>query len=179
MYKTGIALLALFLMLPVAAQAQERSMPAQPAAPVVAQSLLGRPDMTEREILDWATEAAVAGLTFNHKDYQERFKRSAGYFTQTGWQNFAQGLVHAQLLEVVVDQKRSLIAAPAGNAVLLQEGLVDDAYGWHVVVPLMIISTNEAEEESRQRLNISLLIVRSDVNKDGRGIQNWAQVAAP
>ncbi|MDY0009199.1 MAG: DotI/IcmL family type IV secretion protein [Bdellovibrionales bacterium] len=178
MQKTGIFLLAFLLMLPVQtqAQAQESRMPAYPVQAV--ETSLSKPDMTEREILDWAVEAAVAGLTFNHADYQERFKRSAGYFTEAGWKNFAQGLMQAQLLDVVVDQKRSLIAAPAGKAVLLQEGLANEAYGWHVVVPLTIISTNEAEEETRQRLNISLLIVRSDVNKDGRGIQNWAQVAA-
>lgn len=153
-------------------------MPANPAAPAQRGDMLAKPDMTEEEILAWAMQAAVASLTFGHKDYQPRMRLIAGYFTRDGWTKFTEGMVSAQFLDIVVEQKRSLIAAPAGKGALVQQGLVDGAYAWHVLLPLTIYHSTEAGDEHRQKINLSLLIARSAQNKDGRGIVDWAQVAA-
>lgn len=171
-----LCLLCLFAAAP--AQAQESRMPAHPAAPVVAQSLLLKPDMTDEEILDWATEAAVASMTFSHLDYQPRMKNAAGYFTKEGWDKFAQGLVSVQFLDIMVAQKITLITTPAGKGSIIQQGPVGDAYAWHVILPVALYHSSEDGDEKRQRMNLSLLITRSNQNKDGRGIADWAQIAA-
>lgn len=158
--------------------AQESRMPAHPAPRVESQSLLARPDMTDDELLDWATEAAVASMTFGHRDYQPRMKAAAGYFTKAGWDKFAEGLVSVQFLDIVVAQKINLIATPAGKGAIIRQGLVDDAYAWHVILPVALYHSSEDGAEKRQRLNLSLFITRSSQNKDGRGIADWAQVAA-
>lgn len=172
------ALILAFLLFFAPAQAQENRMPAHPAPRVDSQSLLARPDMKDEEILDWATQAAVASMTFGHRDYQGRLKTAAGYFTKAGWDKFAEGLVSVQFLDIVVAQKITLIAAPAGQGAIIQQGLVDDAYAWHVILPIALYHSSEDGAEKRQRMNLSLLITRSSQNKDGRGINDWAQVAA-
>lgn len=176
--KTAAALILPFLLLGAPALAQENRMPAHPAPRVESQNLLARPDMTDEEILNWATEAAVASMTFGHRDYQARLKNTAGYFTKTGWDKFAEGLVSVQFLDIVVAQKITLIAAPVGQGAIIQQGLVDDAYAWHVILPVVLYHSSEDGAEKRQRMNLSLLITRSSQNKDGRGINDWAQVAA-
>jgi len=168
----------LLAVLPAGAFAQENRMPAVPAAPVESQSLLGKPDMTDDEITAWATEAAVASLTFGHRDYQARMPVIAKYFTRDGWQKFTTGMVNTQFLDIVVAQKRALIAAPASKGVIVQQGLVDGAYAWHVILPMTLYHSTENGDEQKQKINLSLLIARSSENKDGRGIVDWSQVAA-
>lgn len=166
------------LVFPAAAHAQDIRMPAVPPAAVESQNLLGKPDMTDDEITAWATEAAVASLTFGHRDYQQRMRVIAGYFTRDGWQKFTQGMVTTQFLDIVVEQKRALIAAPAGKGAVVQQGLVDGAYGWHIILPMTLYHSTENGDEKKQKINLSLLVARSSENKDGRGIVDWSQVAA-
>jgi len=157
------------------ASAQESRMSAHPA---VAQNMLVKPDMTDEEILDWAAQAAVASMTFGHLDYQPRMKNAAGYFTEAGWKKFAQGLVSVQFLDIMVAQKITLITTPAGKGSIIQQGPVEGAYAWHVILPVAIYHSTEDGDEKRQLMNLSLLITRSNQNKDGRGIADWAQIAA-
>lgn len=159
---------------PAAAQ----NMPAHPAGAVESQSLLAKPDMTDEEAIEWAAKAAVASMTFNHKDYQARLKAAAGYFTEEGWRKFSTGMASAQFLDLLVAQKRSLIAAPAGPGAVVQNGFVDGAYAWHIVLPMALYYTGKNDEEGSHRMNLSLIVTRSDVNKDGRGIADWGQVVA-
>ena len=174
------AFLAMWLLASMAGTmpAAAQNMPAYPAGAVESQSLLSKPDMTDEEAIDWATKAAVASMTFNYKDYQPRLRNAAGYFTQEGWRKFSTGMASAQFLELMVAQKRSLIAAPAGRGAVVQNGFVDGAYAWHIVLPMALYYTNEEGEEGSHRMNLSLIVARSDVNKDGRGIADWGQVAA-
>lgn len=154
-----------------------QNMPAHPAVSVESQSLLAKPDMTDEEAIAWAGQAAVASMTFGYKDYQARLKNAAGYFTQDGWRKFSSGMVSAQFVDLVVAQKRSLIATVAGPGAVVQNGFVDGAYAWHIVLPMALYYTSEDGEEGSHRMNLSLIIARSDVNKDGRGIADWGQVA--
>ena len=170
----GVAAMLTGIALPAFAQ----NMPAHPAGAVETQSLLAKPDMTDDEVIAWASQAAVASMTFNYKDYQARLKNAAGYFTQEGWQKFSSGMVSAQFVDLVVAQKRSLIATAAGQGAIVQNGFVDGAYAWHIVLPMALYYSSEDGEEGSHRMNLSLIVTRSDVNKDGRGIADWGQVAA-
>jgi hypothetical protein len=136
------------------------------------------PQPSDEEILDWAAQAAVASMTFGHLDYQPRMKNAAGYFTEAGWKKFAQGLVSVQFLDIMVAQKITLITTPAGKGSIIQQGPVEGAYAWHVILPVAIYHSTEDGDEKRQLMNLSLLITRSNQNKDGRGIADWAQIAA-
>lgn len=160
-----------------ASPASAQNMPAYPAGAVESQSLLARPDMTDEEAVAWASQAAVASMTFSYKDYQQRLKNAAGYFTEEGWKKFSSGMVSAQFLDIVVAQKRSLIATASGQGTVVQTGLVNGGYAWHIVLPMALYYTNDAGEEGSHRMNVSLIVARSDVNKDGRGIADWGQVA--
>lgn len=176
MHKSIRAVFAAWLAVvsPIAASAQE--MPASPPAAVDAQSLLARPDMTDDEILAWAAEAAVASMTFSYKDYQPRLKHAAGYFTEAGWKQFSAGMASAQFLDIMVAQKRSMIATITGKGAVVQQGLADGAFAWHIVLPMTLNYRSEDGDAGVHRMNLSLLVARSGVNRDGRGIVDWGQV---
>lgn len=174
---SGALMICAAVLMMAAAPAPAQNMPAYPAGAVETQSLLARPDMSDEEVIAWASQAAVASMTFNYKDYQQRLKNAAGYFTQEGWQKFSSGMVSAHFLDIVVSQKRSLIATASGQGAIVQTGLVDGGYAWHIVLPMALYYSSESGEEGSHRINLSLIVARSDVNKDGRGIADWGQVA--
>ena len=83
---------------------------------------LGTPNVNTEAMLSWAAMAAVDVLTFGFNDADARFAAIRGYFTQEGWDSFAQAMVSSALLANVTNFQQIVTSIPSGPPMLVSWG---------------------------------------------------------
>lgn len=167
-----IAFLALFLMLAAPAFAEEAATApaADKAVAAPASDGLDQPLMDDKALTAWATGAASETMTFDYRNFQERFLRASPHFTKTGWQTFSSSLKNSGIFDDL-RKKNLTLTATAAKAEIKEQGAVDGKYRWTVTFPLAVHFKNTDDEESDTTQRIRLVVTRVPSSESAEGIQ--------
>lgn len=135
-------------------------------------------NMSDNDLLNWATKAAQIAYTYDFKNYPNQLQGMQDYFTPEGWKAFSAALNQSNNLNVVQNRKLVASASITGKATLVKEGVKNGAYNWKVQLPM----TATYESESRlikQNLMVTMLISRSKNNPKGVGVTHFVAVIVP
>ncbi|MFA5960970.1 MAG: DotI/IcmL family type IV secretion protein [Tatlockia sp.] len=125
--------------------------------------LYAAPDNTQLAV--WANEAIVATYSFNYKNFLERQKEIAKYFTAEGWTNYTTALLASKLPEAVqsnsyfvssVAQKPPVITPIAANQ-------------WQAVMPLLVLYKNP-QYQQQQTLMVTIEFKQAIKGQGVRGL---------
>lgn len=138
------------------------------------------PNQSDKEVLEWAKEAAMAAFTYNYSNYRREFQASSDFFSPWGWTQFLGALKSSNNLDAII-AKKLIVSAQLGvssSSMIKKQGIVGGHYAWRVKIPL-IVTYQSTMEYSQTKTNVTLLIVRlSNLNSpSGIGIEQF--VVAP
>lgn len=130
---------------------------------------LDQPNRSDKEILEWATNAAKAAFTYNYTNYRREFQASSDFFTPWGWTQFLNALKASNNLDAVIYKKLAVSAEVPSNLPvnINRQGIINGHYAWRVKIPL-IITYQSTREFSQQKSEVTLLVLRqSTLNSPG------------
>lgn len=99
---------------------------------------LNQPNLSESNVLQWASQALISIYSFNYLNYQSSFQESRKYFTTSGWQSFMDALSEAKTIQTVKDRRLLVSAIQNGAATVANYYVIGGRYTWVVRVPLSI-----------------------------------------
>ncbi len=135
---------------------------------------LKEPNLSVKALVSWSSQAATEVMTFGFNDYRRRFQESSRNFTPIGWESFYKGMERSRILTNVEENQQYIIAAPAGPAILVAQGLNKGRYEWQVQVPLVITYQAQAAISSEWMLiTMTLVQLQQADGASGVGIERW------
>lgn len=141
---------------------------------------LSEPNRSDREVLNWATSAAMAAFTYNYANYRREFQASSDFFSPWGWTQFLNAIKDSNNLDAVKVKKLVVSAqlSEAQRPSIKKSGLIGGRFAWRIKVPLLV-TYQSTEVFSQQKTLVTLLVVRlSNLNSpSGLGIEQF--VVAP
>lgn len=114
----------------------------------------------------WVNEAIVATYTFNYKNFLERQREIAKYFTAAGWTAYSAALTASKLPDTV--QKNSYFVSAV--ATLPPEIKVINAVQWQAVMPILVIYRNP-QYQQKQNLRVTINFSQAP---SGQGVRGFA-----
>ncbi len=131
---------------------------------------LNQPNLNNRVVFQWASNAAVSVYSFDFVNYQKELSQAhADYFTPTGWASLMKAFNDAQLIQTVKAKKLTVSAVVTGAPVLLDQKVVDGRYQWVVQMP-MLVTYQSASETQSYPLVVTMVIQRVSTLNSARGI---------
>ncbi|WP_281271385.1 DotI/IcmL family type IV secretion protein [Legionella donaldsonii] len=124
------------------------------------------PASEDTQMAVWVNEAIVATYTFNYKNFIDRQREIAKYFTATGWTAYSAALNASKLPDAV--QKNSYFVSAV--ATLPPEIKVINAAQWQAVMPLLVIYRNP-QYQQKQNLRVTINFNRAP---SGQGVRGFA-----
>ncbi len=133
---------------------------------------LDKPNMRSIPIITFATNAAIASYSYNFVNYKQSLQRASNYYTDSGWKAFMKGFDASNNLQTVIDKKLVVSAVPTEAPIIVDKGVKNSKYSWTVSIPLLV-TYQSANEQSQERLDVKVVIVRTGpfIGKRGVGVQ--------
>lgn len=128
---------------------------------------LTQPVVSQKALLDWASQAAIIVYTFDFLNYQQMLKEAATLFTPEGWKLFQNNF--RPNLNNVIDEKLRVTAVATGAPIILEQGPLLGHYAWKVSLPILV-TYESATETVQQPLTITMVIMRVSTSKTPKGI---------
>lgn len=146
----------------------------------VSTGALTQPVVNNATIMAWANEAAITAYSYDYNNYQTQLQNTSQYFTTEGWQTFMTALTASGNLNKVKEHKMVVSAVIDGTPSILSRGELAGRYSWKVQVPLLVTYLS-AHDSNKQKLNVTMLIVRTAPAEGARGlgIKQFIAVAQP
>lgn len=126
-------------------------------------------NQSDAAILIWANEVAVSSFSFNFVNYQSQIRKSSEFFTAQGWDEYASTLEKSHILDLVKTKKMVASAFAMSPPIIMQKGILKNAYSWKVEIPMMITYQNSSEFQQTKNI-VTLLITRAPALNAPRGI---------
>jgi len=139
---------------------------------------LSQPYLNNQEVVDFATQAAVAAYSYDFKAFRQQLQTNVRpYFTGPAWTDFIKKLDESGTINAVRTRQLVVSATVLGKPAIIQEGLIDNQYAWKVQLPLRIILQN-ADESFQEILEVDMIIKRIStlVNPAGVGIVSFIAI---
>lgn len=130
---------------------------------------LNEPNQSDSAVLQWANQAATAAFTYNFVNYRSELQASSGFFTASGWDQFLTALQQSNNLDAVKAKKLIVSAVATRAPIILQKGVLNEAYSWRVQMPILV-TYQSASEFSQQNNIVTMLIKRVSTLNTPRGI---------
>lgn len=123
-----------------------------------------QPDDTQLAV--WANEAIVATYTYNYKNFIERQKQIAKYFSAGGWTDYSNVLTASKIPDAVQANSYFVSAVATLPPIIRAKG----ENHWQADMPLLVIYKNP-QYQQKQTLNITLDF---GVAPSGQGVRGLA-----
>lgn len=131
---------------------------------------LNQPNLSESNILQWASKALISVYSFDFVNYKKSFQENRQYFTDQGWQSFMDALTNAKTIQTVKDSKLVVSAVLNGAPIISNQYILRGRYTWEAQVPILV--SYQGTESYSDNLMATLKIQRVSTldNKYGIGI---------
>lgn len=137
-------------------------------------------NVTNHQLLSFASEATLSAFTYNYNDYRRHFQNtSSQFFTPQGWRQFVTKLRESGNLETVVNNKLLVKAQPTDAAIILSQGMDDGIYSWQIQLPIMLIYQGNGTQPTKQDLVVNIHVRRTGDIEGLNGIAIDSMVATP
>ncbi|MGB6976519.1 MAG: type IVB secretion system apparatus protein IcmL/DotI [Gammaproteobacteria bacterium] len=130
---------------------------------------LTQPVVSKSELLQWATQAAVAAYTFDFVNYRKDLQAASEYFTPDGWQQFQEALKKTRILETVTSKKLVANAVATGAPVITDQSVINGRYAWKIRIPLLVTYESQSEKIP-QSLEVNMIVMRVSTLETPKGI---------
>lgn len=167
-----IAILALALFVQVGNKPKPTYFATTESGRIIKLVPLNEPNLSDRALIQWATNAVLAVYTYNFNNYRQVFQDSRQYFTDDGWQQFITALSQSRNLQAVQDKKLVLSAVVSSAPIVNREYVAGNGkYTWEIQLPVMV-TYQSLSEEFHENLVIVLRVQRVSTldSSDGVGI---------
>lgn len=132
---------------------------------------LSKPMPATDQVLNWTAMAVTRGYTLSFARYKQQFDEVRSNFTSDGWVSFEDAVTRAGLIETLVKSQLVSTAVIREAPVIVAQGLVGDAYGWRIQVPISVTFQSANVRESRQSMiEVTVVRVPETQNPAGLGI---------
>lgn len=140
---------------------------------------LNQPNLSDRALIQWATNAVLDVYTYNFNNYRQVFQDASKYFTTDGWKQFYTALSSSRNLQAVTEKKLVLSAVVSSAPIVNREYVDNGRYTWQLQVPIMV-TYQSLSEEFHENLIIVLTIQRLSTldSVDGVGIISFVAKSA-
>lgn len=105
---------------------------------IIALIPLDRPNLSDKALLQWTSEAVVSLYSYNFVNFREVFQVNRNYFTAPGWRSFMQALDASKNLDTVKAKKLIVSAVLTGAPVIVNQYVLDGRYTWAIQMPLLV-----------------------------------------
>jgi Type-IV b secretion system, inner-membrane complex component len=120
---------------------------------------------TDTQLSVWANEAIVATYTYDYKNFLQRQKEIAKYFTAAGWIAYTAALNAAKLPQTV--QENAFFVSSVATSP--PEIKTRSAQHWQANMPLLVVYKNP-QYQQRQHLNVVINFIRVPAGQGVRGL---------
>lgn len=134
---------------------------------------LDTPIFTDNYIMKWSNEAALKTFTYDYTNYKSNLESTSHYFTPDGWKAFMQSLKSSGNIDAVITKKLTVSAVSTAAPKIIQQGIENHRYVWHVVMPITVVYSSKTKPEVKQTLLAQLVILRTDETANGIGITQY------
>ncbi len=133
---------------------------------------------TPAQVQDWAAQAIPDIMSFSYKDYPQRQKENAKYFTAQGHAAFYAALDEAEITRLLFHHHQTVSVADMCPPQVVKQTVSDDGPVWMLDIPLSV-TYESAEKIETVPLKVALTVVYDQTvdNEDYLGISQW--VAMP
>ena len=128
-----------------------------------------RPFLNEAQLNQWVVEAAVAAYSYNFVNYREALQEVKQYFTENGYRQFLDALKTSRNLEAVQTKKLVSTAVATGAPVIVNQGILNNAYAWRIQLP-MKVTYQSANELIPQNIIVTILVTRVPIWQSAKGV---------
>lgn len=133
---------------------------------------LNQASQADADILEWATETAVAAFTYSFVDYREELQASSGFFTAGGWTQFLNALQSSNNLDAITAKSMVVSAQVINPPTLLKKGVLNNLFTWRVEVPILVTYQNDTQFTQQYNMVIMQIVRVSSLNAPkGIGIE--------
>ena len=120
---------------------------------------LNEPGMSSSAINNWIIEGIMAGYHFNFKSVDYALEHLYDYFTIPALESFKDSLQTLGILDTVLQFRMIAEGRALGAPEVLNEGVINGRYSWHVRFPIRIILSSITTSKTLN-LDVELLVVR-------------------
>lgn len=134
---------------------------------------LDKPVLSSPEVLDWTRRAVAAAFTYNYVQYQNEIETAKDtYFTDKGGNDYLDAIVSSGSLDTVKALNYVVTSQVTASPEIMEEGKLtggpyNGRYGWHIKVPIKMVSQNSTSTRATL-MDLDLLIVRSSIVVDDK-----------
>jgi hypothetical protein len=125
---------------------------------------LDQPLLKPKNLIEWTQNSIVKSFDFNFVNYREAFDNIRKYYTENGWNTFHELLSKSKLIDIITSNKYFLSSDVAGDAVILEDGIVNGHHAWRLRIPMVLkFKTSEhhdARPHMQQKVTVDAIIVR-------------------
>ena len=123
----------------------------------------------------WANEAIIATYTYSYRNFIDRQKEIAQYFTAEGWISYSKAFQDAKLPDTI--QKNAYIVSAVATLPPTVKPL--EKGGWQATMPILVIYKN-LQYQQKQTLDVTITFATAPAGQGIRGlaISNLKAVAA-
>ena len=124
---------------------------------------------SENDVMKFADSAIRSIFTYDYKNYVGQFQTTHSYFTENGWQRFAEGVKFSGALDMVKKGKMVVSVNILGAPVIKKSEMYGGRLGWVVSVPNVKVTyespNSKSAESITQPRTIEMLIVRTPLKE--------------
>lgn len=121
----------------------------------------------ETQLAVWVNEAIVATYTYSARDYVDKQREIAKYFTAAGWTSYTTALNASGLPDAVKENAYAVSAVALAPPLLT---VSDDGQSWKASMPLLVVYKNP-QQQQKQTLQVSISFTRAS---NGTGVRGFA-----
>ncbi len=121
------------------------------------------PDNTQLAV--WANEAIIATYSYDYKNFLERQREIAKYFTADGWTEYASALKTSDLPNEI--QKNAYVVTAV--ATLPPKITLLEANKWQAIMPILVIYKNP-QYQQKQTLTVKMTMALAPEGQGVRGL---------
>lgn len=127
---------------------------------------LANSNNTEAELSVWVNEAIVSTYHYSYKNFLERQKEIAKYFTANGWTAYSTALLASNLPDSIKTNAYFVNSVATNPPALKSTG----ADKWQAVMPLLVVYKNP-QYQQRQNLEVTINFGKAP---SGQGVRGYA-----
>jgi len=131
---------------------------------------LDHPNLSENNVLQWASQALVSIYSFDFLHYQRSFQGNRQYFTAAGWQSFMDALGQAKTIATIKDQRLIVSAVLNGAPIISNQYIIDGRYTWEAQIPILISYQGTSSYSDNMLVTLKIQRISTLDNKYGIGI---------
>lgn len=124
--------------------------------------------LSERQLLQFAQEAAVASYTFDFVNYRKQLSELSSYYTKEGYGEYIDALTRSNL-DIVTKRKYVVSAVASGAPIVSRSGLRQGVYAWEVQMPMSVVYQSSAERAD-QKFVVKMMLMRMPTTENPRGV---------